>query len=411
MNTNQEYKLVSNCGEYLDEKSLLEALQNAINMGEVNFVKQIINQGAKPELLYIYALRDINSIEILEVLLDNGFNIHADANMIIRQWMGASESGSFRNGSPVRIDLLSFISQYYLDKPKELEKFSSSILLKSLLFRIGLENNDVNIMQFAILIGVEKNEALNSLLNRYYTKDEDNQKKKTYYEVIEFILKSNIVFKEITISNAVFFNYTEVLNVLESQNDLAYGYEIAYGYENDDLLVFFDKKGLSKELQKIAKMKVSAIKGDMKELRKVVDEGVDVKALDLDVVVQIINKNHVEVLKYLHSAGLVLDISLNAYLNEAVKFHKAYDTVSYLVQEGFDICNIKNIPLDYKELYPVLSDIWEKRFSDIFDYTVYLATQVLVKVDGKEKEEVLSNIAELSSLAYVIRKSQEKSNG
>jgi hypothetical protein len=411
MNTNQEYKLVSNCGEYLDEKSLLEALQNAINMGEVNFVKQIINQGAKPELLYIYALRDINSIEILEVLLDNGFNIHADANMIIRQWMGASESGSFRNGSPVRIDLLSFISQYYLDKPKELEKFSSSILLKSLLFRIGLENNDVNIMQFAILIGVEKNEALNSLLNRYYTKDEDNQKKKTYYEVIEFILKSNIVFKEITISNAVFFNYTEVLNVLESQNDLAYGYEIAYGYENDDLLVFFDKKGLSKELQKIAKMKVSAIKGDTKELRKVVDEGVDVKALDLDVVVQIINKNHVEVLKYLHSAGLVLDISLNAYLNEAVKFHKAYDTVSYLVQEGFDICNIKNIPLDYKELYPVLSDIWEKRFSDIFDYTVYLATQVLVKVDGKEKEEVLSNIAELSSLAYVIRKSQEKSNG
>jgi hypothetical protein len=410
MNTNQNYQLVSNCTEYKDEKSLLEALQDAINMGDVNFVKQIINQGAKPEQLYIYALRELDNIEVLELLLDNGFNIHADANMIIRQWMGASESGSFRNGSPIRIDLLSFISGYYLDKAKELEKFASSILLKSLLFRIGLENNDLNIMKFAVLIGVDKNEVLNSALNRYYAQEEEKGKD-IYYEIIKLLLNSNIEFKKVTISNAVFFQYSEVLEALSNSADLEYGYEIAYTYENDNLLEFFIKKGVTKEAQNFAKMKVCAIKGDMKELCNAVNNGANVKVINLELVVQIINKNHVDVLKYLHNAGLSLDISLNQYLNEAMRFHKAYDTLSYLIEQGLDITNVKSIPMDYKVKYPIFADMWEKRYSDIFDYTIYLATQTLPKLEGKEKEEVLSVIAELSTLPYVIKRSEEKSHG
>jgi hypothetical protein len=387
----------------------MEALQTAIDRGDIHLVKQAIDQGAQPKLLFIYAIRDIDSVDILALLLENGFNIHADANMIIRQWMGASESGSFRNNRPVKLDLLDFISGYCLEKPKEIEKFKSSILLKSLLFRIGLENNNLNIMKFAVLIGVNKNEALNAALNRYYAKNHGHSRK-IDYAIIEFIVNANIEFTKDTITNAVCFKYSEVLDALSHMHDLEYGYEVAYRYENGTLLNYFTHRGVSKEAQSFAKMKVSASKGNIKELRKAVNEGANVKAIGTDVIVEVINKNRVEVLKYLHDAGLFLDTSLNMYLNEAMAHYKAYDAISYLIEQGLDITNVKNVPIDFKKRYPAIADMWEKRFSDIFEYTIYLAREVHPKVEGKEKEEVLKYIAALSTLPYVVKKSEEKSH-
>ncbi|CAA6821069.1 MAG: Unknown protein, partial [uncultured Sulfurovum sp.] len=61
-----------------------------------------------------------------------------------------------------------------------------------------------------------------------------------------------------------------------------------------------------------------------------------------------------------------------------------------------------------KNQYPTIAHMWEKRFSDIFNYTIYLAKEMYPKAEGKQKEEVLEKIAELSSLPYVIQRSKEK---
>ena len=120
-----------------------------------------------------------------------------------------------------------------------------------------------------------------------------------------------------------------------------------------------------------------------------------------------INANQVEALKYLHKAGFVLDIPFNEYLNNTLKHYKAFDCIAYLIEQGLEIKNIRSIPIDYKIKYPHIAEMVEKRMSNIFEYTIYLATQVHPKLEGKKKEAVLEKIAELSSLPYVIKMSKE----
>lgn len=394
-----------------DEKLLLGILQAAINIEDVSLVKEVIKQGAKPKSLFIYAIQDLDNIEILQVLIENGFNIHAENNKIVTQWMGASAVGGWRNSKPAKHEILSFISTYYLEKPHEIEKFSK-LHDQTRLFRLGLDTNNFNMMKFALIIGADKNESLNSALYRYYAYKKGNTRNaEVDYEIIEYILNSDISFNKVTISNAVCFQYLGLLDALDDKNDLAYGYEMAYHYENKDLCEYFINRGVDKETQSFAKMRVSALKGNIKELSNAIHDGAKLEMLERDSIVKMINDNKVESLKYIYDSGVVLDSSFNDDLNMAMTQFKAYETISFLVEYGFDITNVKNIPLDFRIKYPLIADMWEKRFADIFDYTIYLATQVHPQVEGKKKEEVLGRIAELSALPYVMKKSQEKSHG
>ncbi|HFS85203.1 MAG TPA: hypothetical protein ENK72_01130 [Epsilonproteobacteria bacterium] len=116
-------------------------------------------------------------------------------------------------------------------------------------------------------------------------------------------------------------------------------------------------------------------------------------------------------LNYLHEVGVVYANTLEPYLDAAMQQHKAYDALSYLIELGLDITRVGKIPLAYKERYPLFTDMWERRCSDLFVYTVYLATEVYPKAEGKRKEEILKNVAALSSLPYVIQKSEEQTHG
>lgn len=397
--------LVPNFAACQDERLLMGVLQAAINTADLALAKQAIEQGAKAHLLLLSDIRDLACAETLGLLLENGFNIHANANKIFSQWMGESPSGGWRTSRPPKMEILSFVSGYYLDKAKELEKLKTSIQDTTRLFRLGLNSNDLNIMKLAVLIGVNKNEALNSVLHTYYA---DNDKE-VDFRIIEYLLNSNIEFTKTMISNAVCFRYTELLYALRHQQDLAYAYEMSYHYKKSDLCDYFISQGLSEEAQRVAKMKVSALKGDLKALRKTVNEGADVSRLETDVIVAILNANQVASLKYLADSGLVFDGSLNQYLNHALNYHKAYEAVSYLVERGLDITAIKTIPLEYQYQYPAFADMWKKRFTDIFNYTMYLAKEVYPKAEEKEKEEVLKTIAAFSALPYVVKKSQEAS--
>jgi hypothetical protein len=398
--------------ECSDENLLMGVLQAAITIGDIDLAKQAIKLGAKAELLVLSAVHNIKNIEILQLLLENGFNIHADKNMILTQWMGSTFVSGWGDNKIERYDLLTFISEYYLDKADSIEKFKSLRLPdKSLLFRIGLRLNDFSIMKFAVLIGMNKNEALNSTLHRYYAQNQGNKDTPLNYEIIQYLLDSNIKFNKVTISNAVCFKYMELLNILHRIDDLEYGYEMAYHYENNELCDYFIQKGVSKEAQNFAKMKISAIKGDMKELRQALNDGADSKTVDTSILVEVLNQNHVAVLEYFHNSGVNFDTSLNKHLNHAMNYHNAYKAITYLIEQGFDIGNVKNIPQEYKKSYPTLTDMWEKRFSDIFEYTLYLARDIHPKAEGKEKEEVLEKLAQLSSLPYVIKKSREKAQG
>jgi len=392
-----------------DESLLTGTLLAAINIGDLDLAKQAIEQGAKPASLFLYAILNIANVETLQLLIENGFNIHADTNMILTEWMGSSPISSWEGRKLKRHDLLAFVTEYYLDKPKSIEKFRSwGPSDKSRLFRMGLDNNNLNMMKFSILIGVNKNESLNSALNRYHAKEHETSRKVSY-EIIEYILDSGINFGQITITNAVCFNYTEILNAMSSMSDLEYGYEMAYTYENDALQNYFIDRGVCKEAQNFTKMKISAIKGNLKDLRNAVNNGANLDALGTDIIVEIINKNHVEILKYFHASGIVFDRSYNQYLNTAMNAHNAYESITYLIELGLDISSIGNIPRDYQKVSPSFFDMWEKRYRNVFNYTVYLAKEVYPRREGKKKEEVLKRIAELSTLPYVIKMSEEKS--
>lgn len=389
-----------------DQSLLMGVLQAAINIDDLDLAKQAIKQGAKPARLYLNSVRNLLSVELLRVLIENDFNIHAEKNILLTEWMGSSLMGQ-KNWTAIKYDLMAFIAEYYLEKPSSIEKFKSwSQSEKLRLFGEGLSSHNLAMMKFAMLIGSNENEALNSALNRFYEKNHKGTK--ANQEIIAYILDSDITLNKVTISNAVCFKYTELLKALRHQHDLDYGYEQAYKFQDDDLCQYFIDRGVSKEAQSFAKLKVSILKGDIKALRNAINDGAKTEALDEDFIVEVINNNQVEALKCLYDLGLCIDIALSRHLNEAMNQHKAYETIAYLIEIGFNITRVKNMPRPFKKRYPLLWDIWEKRFSSIFDYTIYLAKEVHPKAQGKEKEEVLERIAQLSSLPYVIKMSKEK---
>jgi len=414
------YLLIPNFEACKDKKLLTGMLLAAINIGDLDLAKLAIEQGVKPASLFVYAISNIASVQILQLLIENGFNIHADTNKILNKWMGSSPINSHTEESNKRDDLLQFIIEYSLQRPNTLEGFKSwNPSDKSRLFRMGLDANNLNMMKFAVLTGVNKNESLNSALNRYYTQKQGSSTQSTSlehhkdvnvnYEIIEYILNSNIIFNQTIISNAVSFNYTEVLNALSTMDDLEYAYEMAYSYKNELLQKYFINKGVSIQAQHFTKMKVSATKGNLKDLRQAVHNGANLDLLGTDVIVEIINENHVEILKYLHASGTEFDGSYNKHLNKAMNAHHAYESISYLIELGLDITSIGNLPLDYRAKYPSFSHMWEKKSRNIFNYTVYLATEVYPRQEGKKKEEVLKKIAEFSTLPYVIKMSEAAS--
>lgn len=403
--------LIPNVEACKDEKLLRGMLLAAINIGDLELAKQAIEQGAKPASLFVYAILTIASVEVLQLLIENGFNIHADTNKILSKWMGSSTINSHGEKKTKRHDLLQFIIEYYLQRPNAIEGFKSwNQSDKSRLFRMGLDTRNLNMMKFAVLTGVNKNESLNSALNQYYSKTQNNNTNVDVdSEIIEYILNSNIIFTKVIIANAVCFNYTKILNVLRHMDDLEYAYEIAYSYENEVLQKDFINKGVSIQAQHFTQMKVSATKGNLKDLRQAVNNGANLDMLGTDVIVQIINENHVEILKYLHASGTEFNGSYNEHLNKAMNAHHAYDSISYLIELGLDITSIRNLSLEYRVKYPSFSDMWEKKIRNIFNYTVYLATEVYPRREGKKKEDVLKKIAEFSTLPYVIKMSEAAS--
>lgn len=418
-NTSYLSRLVPNFHECQDESLLMGVLLAAMKISDVALAKQAIEQGAKAHSLFLYAVANLESPEILELVIENGFNIHADKNLILTELMGSSAIGyKWKAAKP---QLLDFIAGYYLDKPASIEKFASLRLSEKLrLFRMGLDSNNVNMMKFAFLIGADENEALNSTFYRYYAHQEtsnatnatmfqNHKRGRVDYEIIEFMLATEPSFKEGTISNAVCFNYTELLSALKSDEDLAYAYEMAVKYQKEDLCKAFVERGVSQEAQHFAQMRVAVIQGDLKALRQAVNEGAKLKALDRTVLLEVIYQNQVASLHYLLESGIVFDKSFNQELDKAMRFHKAYDTISCLVERGLDITAIKTMPDAYKKAYPTLADMWKRRFQNIFDYTLYLAQELYPTLEGKEKEEVLARVAALSSLPYVLKKSEERS--
>ncbi|MEA2046990.1 MAG: hypothetical protein U9O64_00930 [Campylobacterota bacterium] len=404
-----------------DQGLLMGVLQAAITLSDLDLAKQAIAQGANPKALFVSSTQHVDSIEILQLLIENGLNIHTEKNILLSEWMGSSLMHGGEKWKPAKDHLLDFIFDYYADQPDAIEKFKSlRIPDKKRLFLIGLHNNNFNIMKFALMIGADKNEALNSAHRQYHAYQEgdigsiysliykNNESGKLDYNIIEYLLNSNIEFNQMTISRAVCFNYSEIFKALSRMNDLEYAYEIAFKYENDVLCQYFRQRGVSKEAQNFAKMKVSAIKGDIKALRQALHDGADVKMLSNDVLVEMINANQVQSLKYLYASGLLLDTSLSSYLHNAMNSHKAYETVSYLIELGLDITRVKNMPHAYKIKYPRFADMWEKRFRDIFDYTIYLVKELLPTLEGKRKDALLKSIAELSSLPYVIERAEGK---
>ena len=402
--------LIPNLEACKDEKLLRGMLLAAINIGDLDLAKQAIKQGVKPASLFVYTILTIASVEILQLLIENGFNIHADTNKILTKWMGSSPINSHGEKKTKRDDLLQFIIEYYLERPNSIEGFKSwNQSDKSRLFRMGLDTSNLNMMKFAVLTGVNKNESLNSVLSRYYSKTQDTKSINVDSEIIEYILNSNIIFNKVIIANAVCFNYTKILSVLSHMNDLEYAYEIAYSYENEVLQNYFINKGVSIQAQHYTKMKVSATKGNLKDLRQAVSNGANPDLLGTDVIVEIINENHIEILKYLHASGTEFNGPYNEHLNKAMNAHHAYESISYLIELGLDITSIRNLPLDYRAKYPSFSDMWGKKIRNIFNYTVYLATEVYPRQEGKKKEEILKKIAEFSTLPYVIKMSEAAS--
>jgi len=398
-------------------------LQAAIDRDDFELVKQAIDEGAQPQSLFIYAIRGLSSPKILQLLLENGFNIHAENNMILREWMGSSPIGGGEKWTSTQYELLACIFNYYLDRPDSIEKFNSlRVSDKKRLFLIGLYSNNFTMMKFAIMIGADKNEALNTAHRQYKSYKEgdigsiystiykDNNLGVVDYKIIEYILNSDIKLNKMSISRAVCFEFMDIVNAIKEKADLEYAYEVAYSYEKEDLCQYFIDKGVSAYTQNLAKMRVSAIKGDIKALTNAVNAGADISELERETLVEILYKNQVQTLKFLCESKVGIDTVLNNYLNEAIANHKAYESVAFLIEQGFDITAIKTLPLEFKKAYPAFADMKEKRFKNIFEYTLYLARDIYPALEGKEKEEILQRVAQLSALDYVKKMSEERFN-
>lgn len=401
--------LIPNFSTCKEQGVLVGILRAAINRNDFALAKEALSQGAAVENLALHDIETLESTQILELLIQNGLDIHTKKNMLLTIWLGSSLIGEIGHGKKAKHHLLSFLCEHYLEDRNALEKFSSlREVNKIYLFREGLGRDNLKMMQFALLIGADKNSALSSALNRYYKKDaEDTQ---VAHETVLYILNSNILFSKITLTNAVFFNHTDVLNAITRKEDLEYAYEMAYHYEKEELCQYFIDKGLSSDAQNLAKLRVCAKKGDVKELRGALAAGADIKALDRETLVEIIYKNQVHALRLLCEAGVVIDSSFNSSLDEAMSRHKAFESVSFLIEQGLDITAIKNLPQEYKKEYPAFADMRERRFKNIFDYTIYLARDLHPTLEGKEKEEILKRVAQLSRLPYVMQMSQERMN-
>lgn len=409
----------SNCKE---PRLLMSVLQAAITIGDFDLAQQAIRQGADVKSLYIYAVRHISNTQILELLLENGFNLHAENNMMLSEWMGSSKIAGGESWTSTNDELLAFVLEYYLKNPHLMEKFYSlRVPDKKRLFLIGLYSNNLTMMKFAIMIGADKTEALNTAHRQYHsyksgnvgsiysTLYKKNKEGVVDYAIIEYLLASNIKFNQMTIARAVCFEFHDILNAIREKEDLEYAYEMAYQYENDALCQYFRDKGVSIEAQNRAKMRVSALKGDIKELQNAIKNGADVKSLDRERVIEIIQKNQVETLKLLCNSGLQIERSIKSCFHDAVHQHKAYDTISYLIEEGHDISSIRTIPQEYKKRYPAFADMQEKRIHNIFEYTLHLVKEVYPESEGRQKEKTLQRIAELSALPYVKKMSEEQS--
>jgi len=143
--------LIPNFEACKDEKLLTGMLLAAINIGDLDLAKLAIEQGVKPASLFVYAVLTIASVEILQLLIENGFNIHADTNKILTEWMGSSAINSHAEKRNKRHDLLQFIIEYYLERPNSIEGFKSwNQSDKSRLFRMGLDTNNLNMMKFSV---------------------------------------------------------------------------------------------------------------------------------------------------------------------------------------------------------------------------------------------------------------------
>lgn len=413
--------LLPNFRECKDQNLLMGVLQGAISIGDTALAKQAIDLGAEVRSLLLYAVVELSSVEILALLIDNGFDIHMEKNALLSEWLGSSPLGYTLK--PGKLELLSFVCKHYLGKPESIERFDSlGPAYKSRLFLVGLGNNNVIMMKFALAIGVDKSEALNNALRQYhaYQKGDisatqpiaypNNPKGVFDYEIIEHLLNSKMAFSKITISNAVSFHYMDVLDALEHMHDLEYGYELAYKREDDALCEYFTLRGVCDSSQTRARMKVSALKGNIKELHKAIHEGANIQEVDTEMIVQVMDENQVESLRCLYDSGVIFDAALNQHLDKAMRHYKAYEAIAYLIESGLDITSIKNMPREFVKKYPVCADMWQKRFGDIFEYVIYLVKEVHPKAEGKEKEEILSRIAALSSLPYVIKKSEEQSH-
>ncbi|MBN2816417.1 MAG: hypothetical protein JXQ67_07005 [Campylobacterales bacterium] len=379
-----------------------KALMQACEEGDVVAVKESLAKGAKTTSLFKYTLFNLESTEILQLLLESGFNIYADVNEIVSHWMGG-----WRDSRPTKLVLLDFFCSYYLQQADALERFSTLILNKSLLFRLGLDDNNINIMKFAVLIGMQKSVVLFSALNRYYTNN--STYKKIDYEIIEYLLSLEIELNEENIARAVCFGYTEIIETLSSIDELEYGYEMAYLYNKADMCQYFIGRGVSKEAQNFTKMKIAAMRGDVKILRKVVNDGAELAMIDEKSLVEIIRQNRAEVLEYLYESGFVFSHSLQEHFYELMHNYTAYDALSYLFSIGFDITTLKSLPREYKKHSPAFADMFERGIGDVFDYTLYLAKELYPNVDQSQKELLLQRVAELSTLPYVRKKSEEKS--
>ena len=385
------------------QEELSKSLMQACEVGDVTTVKECLAKGAKVTPIFKYTLFKLESTEILQLLLEGGFNIYADVNEIVSYWMGGWEDSRATN-----FTLLDFFCSYYLEQADALQRFSTLILNKSLLFRLGLDENSINIMKFAVLIGAPKSAVLFSALNRYYANN--SMYKKVDYTIIDYLLSLDIKLSKDNIAGAICLGYVEVIETLQDMDDLEYGYEIAYMYSKEEICDYFVGRRVSKEAQNLAKMKISAIRGDVKTLRKSVNDGAELARLDEVSLIEIIKQNRVEVLEYLYASGFVFPQSLQEHFDAFMHEYEAYDALSYLVSLGFNLTTLKSLPREYKKHSPAFADMFARGYCDVFDYTLYLAQELYPSAEQSQKELLLQRVAELSTLPYVRKKSEERAH-
>ncbi len=94
-------------------------------------------------------------------------------------------------------------------------------------------------------------------------------------------------------------------------------------------------------------------------------------------------------------------------------------TANYEVSTVIEAASLKLVkylvkPVKRQELiealYATIEELssYRVRFKNIFEYTLYLARDIYPALEGKEKEEILKRVAQLSALVYVKKMSEER---